>query len=92
MHRPGTLSREQEGPGTRLWVCHIILGSKGQCAKTQNNSGVNFPSSQSEAILQNSYVLKKIELISVLTFEAIKAGKTTKPISRKDFLMINSPR
>lgn len=34
---------------------------------------------------------KKIKLINMLTFEDIKADKITKPISKKDFLMTNSP-
>lgn len=34
---------------------------------------------------------KKTKLINMLTFEDKKADKITKPISKKDFLMTNSP-
>lgn len=45
----------------------------------------------SEATLQNSNVKKKFKLINILTFEDIKADRITEPISKKDFLMTNSP-
>lgn len=70
------------------------MGCKDQHADTQNNEGINFPklAMHSEATLQNRHVKKKkIKLINILTFEDIKADTITKPISRKDFLMTNSP-
>lgn len=85
-------SAAARGPSLLTLGCHVILGCKDQHADTQNNESVRFPklAMHSEASLQNSHV-KNIKLINILTFEDIKADTITKPISKKDLLMTNSP-